>query len=152
MFLIQTKQNTCASLEQELHILLISLFFTKNGFLIERVTEYKYLSIWIDDKLTFNFHIKIGYFYRNKTTLPLFSKKRIIDAVFMSVLDYGDVVYRHASHSCLNLQDSVFHSALRFITGDTYGTHHCVLYGEFGGPLIKKDMPHIGTFLFIKTC
>jgi hypothetical protein len=46
---------------------------TNNGFLIKSVTEYKYLSIWIDDKLTFNFHIKNsvgrlpqknGYFYR----------------------------------------------------------------------------------------
>ena len=84
--------------------------FTKKGFLIERIyIEYKYLGIWIDDKLTFNFPIKnlacrlqqkICYFDRNKTTFPLFSRNRIVEAVFMSVLDYGDVVYQHASDSC----------------------------------------------------
>ena len=56
----------------------------------------------------------------------------------MSVLDYGDVVYRHASHSCLKLLDSVFHSALRFITGDAYDTHHCLLYEKVGWSSLKE--------------
>lgn len=30
---------------------------TVQEFIIERVTEYKYLGIWIDDKFTFKFHI-----------------------------------------------------------------------------------------------
>ena len=123
------------------------IIHTNNGSHIERVTEYKYLGIWIDEKLSFTFHIKnlvcrlrqkIGYFYRNKATFPLFSRKRIIEAVFMSVLDYGDVVYRHASRSCLKLLDSVFHSALRFITGDAYDTHHCVLYEKVGWSSLKE--------------
>ena len=52
----------------------------------------------------------------------MFSRKKIV-AVFLSVTDYGDVIYRHASASTLKALD-----ALRFITGDFYSTHHCILY------------------------
>ncbi len=31
--------------------------FTSDGKIIERVPSYKYLGIWIDDKLLFNVHI-----------------------------------------------------------------------------------------------
>ena len=52
---------------------------TLAGSNIERVTEYKYLGIWLDDKLTFKSHInklvgkcrqKLGYLYRNKSCFP----------------------------------------------------------------------------------
>ena len=50
----------------------------------------------------------------------------------MSVLDYGDIVYRHASNTTLKPLDSAYHSALRFITGEKYNTHHCILYEKVG--------------------
>ena len=52
---------------------------TLTGHSIDRVSEYRYLGIWLDQKLTFKFHIdslasklrqKIGFFYRNKTNFP----------------------------------------------------------------------------------
>ena len=64
---------------------------TLTGHNIERVFEYKYLGIWLDQKLTFKFHIntlasklkqKIGYLYRNKLNFPLLCRKQIIEAVF----------------------------------------------------------------------
>lgn len=109
---------------------------TVNRLMIERVTEYKYLCIWIDDELSLKCHIdtlvcrlkqKVGYFYRNNTIFPTFCRKRVAEAIFMSVLDHSDVIYRHASSSALKLLDSVYNSALRFITGDVFGTHHCIL-------------------------
>ena len=65
------------------------------------------------------------------------ASKRIIAAV----LDYGDVVYGNASHSTLKTLDAVYHSALRVITGDNYGTHHCTLYNKVGWPALsmKRD-------------
>lgn len=48
--------------------------------------------------------------------------------LFFSVMDYGDVISRHASASTLKPLDAVYHSALSFITGDVYSTHHCTLY------------------------
>ena len=116
---------------------------TATGVCIEKVSEYKYLGIWLDDKLSFKFHVdnlatklrqKIGFLYRNSASFPMPCRKRIVQAVFMSVLDYGDVVYRHASSTTLKPLDSAYHSALRFITGDKYDTHHCLLYDKVGWP------------------
>lgn len=48
---------------------------TKNGDSIEKVSSYKYLSIWVDDKLSFKVHIgnlvkklklRIGFYFLNK--------------------------------------------------------------------------------------
>ena len=47
-------------------------------------------------------------------------------------MDYGDVVYRHASVRSLRALDAVYHSALRLITEEAYGTHHCTLYEKVG--------------------
>ncbi len=101
-------------------------------------------------KITFRFHIdtlasklrpKIGYLYGIKTTFPMLSRKQITEAVFFSVLDHGDVVYRNASASTLAPLNSIDHSALRFITGDSYSTHHCILYEKVGwAPLtVRRD-------------
>ena len=117
------------------------LLSTKDGSLIERVTEYKYLGLWLDDKLTFKFHInvlastlrqKVGFLYRNRSYFSLISRKRIVESLILSVLDYGDIIYRHAAITTLKPLDSIYHSALRFITGDRYDTHHCVLYEKVG--------------------
>ena len=67
----------------KLHIL------TVDGSLIERVTEYKYLELWLDE-LSFKFHIdclayklrqKVGFLYRNKSSFPMISWKRVVEAV-----------------------------------------------------------------------
>ncbi len=60
-----------------------------------------------------------------------------MEATLLSVLDYSDVIYRHAPISNLKHLDAVYHSALRFITYDPYGTHHCVLYQKVGWPSLS---------------
>ena len=54
------------------------------------------------------------------------SRQINVEAVFTSVLDY--VINRIAAPSSLEPLDTVYYSPLRFMTGDGYGTHHCVLY------------------------
>src|SRR4029434_4094635 len=119
------------------------------GTALERVTSYKYLGIWVDEKLDFKSHvnqlvkklrIKLGFLYRNRCRFTFPDRKRIIESVFISVLDYGDVIYGNASHSTLKTLDAVYHSALRFITGDRYGTHHCTLYNKVGWPALSDCM------------
>lgn len=63
-----------------------------------------------------------GYLYRNKSNSPLSCRKRITEAVFLSVLDYGDVIYSHSSASLLplSLHCSVYHCA--FITPTSYSS------------------------------
>lgn len=115
------------------------------------------LVIWLDEKLTFKPHIdklvlksrqKIGFLYRNRTSFPKICRKRVIEAVFLSVLDYGDIVYRHASATALKPLDSVYHSALRFITGDPFKTHHCSLYEKVGWTSLSLRR-ELHWFLFI---
>ena len=126
------------------------------GHNIERVSENKYLGIWLNQKLTFKFHNnilvsklrqEIGYLYRNRSTFPMFCWKWIIEAEILSVLDY-DVIYRHASVS--TLLDSVYRSTLRFNTGVCYSTLHCILYENMLGaaPLTVRSDSHWFLFLF----
>lgn len=52
------------------------------------------------------------------------------------MLDYGSVIYKHASASTLKPLDTVYYSAVRFITADFYSAHHCIFYG--GGKTNKQ--------------
>ena len=90
----------------------------------------------------------MAFFYRNRSCFPWPTRKRLIEALFLSALDYGDIIYRNASATTLKTLDSVYHSALRFITGDTYNTHHCILYNKVGWPslAIRRDQHW---FLFV---
>lgn len=64
---------------------------------------------------------KRNIFYRNKASFPMHRKKMVMDITVLSVLDY--IVHRTASASILKTLDSVYHSALQFITGVAYRTH-----------------------------
>uniref|UniRef100_A0A673ZIM1 Reverse transcriptase domain-containing protein n=1 Tax=Salmo trutta TaxID=8032 RepID=A0A673ZIM1_SALTR len=112
-----------------------------DGTQIKQVSAYKYLGVWLDDRLSFKKHVtelgkklkfKIGFLYRNRACLSFVNRKQIVQATFMSVLDYGDIIYMHASANTLKPLDAIYHCALRFITGDSYKTHHCILYQHVG--------------------
>lgn len=133
---MQTKTK-CKKFSRARNITHESLHITRlTGHRIERLSECKYLGICFDHKLSFKFHNESlvsklkqnnRYLYRNKSNPPLSCRKWIIEAVFLSVLDYGDVIYSHASASLLPLSPhcSVYHCA--FITPASYSTHHCIL-------------------------
>lgn len=131
---------------------------TLQGQVIERVSNYKYLGFLLDEDLTFNSHVsnlvqklkvKLGFYYRNKACFNLKARKELVTSTFVSVLDYGDILYMHASKSMLRSLDSVYHSALRFITGAKYSTHHCDLYSISGcHPLSVRRQLHWLTFIY----
>ena len=58
------------------------------------------------------------------------------------------MIYRNASNSVLKMLDPVYHSAIRFITGDAYQTHHCNLYDKVGWPSLSNRRD-IHWYLFI---
>ena len=66
-----------------------------------------------------------------------------MQALVMSVFDYGDVLYMYASPATLKPLDAVYHSALRFIAGDGFLTHHCISYGKVGWLCltIRRELP-----------
>lgn len=86
------------------------------------------MGIWIDDKLSFNLHVAeplkklkplLAFFYRNKSCLPQHCRKQLVLATFLSVLDYGDIIYMPASPSILKPLNG-------------FMTHHCQLYQNVG--------------------
>lgn len=85
----------------------------------------------------------------NKTYFPLISRKKIVESVFLSVVDYGDIIYRHAAATTLKPLDSIYHSAPRCVTGDRYDNHHCILYQKVGwSSLCDRRMKHWYLFIF----
>ncbi len=54
----------------------------------------------------------------------------------LPILDYGDVVYQHASSYLLASLEAVYHGALRFITDCKFSTHHCILYNRVAWSLL----------------
>lgn len=62
---------------------------------------------------------------------------KLIEATFLSVLDYGDILFMHAPAATPEPSDTVYHSALRFITSDNYKTNNCELYAKVGLPSLS---------------
>ena len=92
-----------------------------------------YINWWISftnhiQQLVKRLKLKLSFHFRIKSCLPCKSKKIVVAATFMSVLDYSDVVYMQASSQSLHTHDTHTHWALRFITGFKALTHHCTLY------------------------
>ncbi|XP_013857613.1 RNA-directed DNA polymerase from mobile element jockey, partial [Austrofundulus limnaeus] len=120
---------------------------TLDGDIIEMVHTYKYLGFLIDDSLSFKPHIqnlvkklklKLGFFFRNKIKFSFMIKKRLVTATFLSLLDYGGLLYMNASAQYL-----------RFVTNCKASTHHCDLYTRVGWPsLFTRRLGHWYTFIY----
>lgn len=59
---------------------------------------------------------KLGFYFRQRKCFPYKARKRLVESTFLSVLDYGDIIYMHSSLGLLKKLDVVYNSALRFIT------------------------------------
>uniref|UniRef100_A0A3B3BNA3 Reverse transcriptase domain-containing protein n=1 Tax=Oryzias melastigma TaxID=30732 RepID=A0A3B3BNA3_ORYME len=112
---------------------------TETNKSIEKVNSYKYLGFILDSELSFKRHVasslhklkmKLGFYYRNKSCFSLKARKFLVAATFLPLIDYGDVLYMNASSACLQPLNTVYHCALRFVTGCSRLTHHCELYAR----------------------
>ena len=75
---------------------------TLAGHTIEQVKVYKYLGVWVDDKLSFTVHVdnlirrlklKIGFYYWHKACFSFEARKEMVRCTLLSVLDFSDVIY-----------------------------------------------------------
>ena len=119
---------------------------TSHGTEIERVNSYKYLGFIIDENLSFKLHIeklvsklkiKLGSFFRNKSCFLWQARKRLFTATFLPLLDYGDLLFINAPDQYLKKLDTVYHCALRFLTGCGNRVHHCTLYATAKCPSLS---------------
>ncbi len=68
---------------------------------IERVSVYKYVGLFFEECLSFKQHkecltknnLKLGFYYRNKGCFSFSVRKTLIQATFLPMLDYGDILY-----------------------------------------------------------
>ena len=128
------------------------------GQVLQVVSYYKYLGIWLDDCLTFKLHVtnllkklrvRLGFFFRNKSCFSFEARKRLVTVTFLPVLDYGDLIYMNAPAHCLERLDAAYHSALRFVTNCKVLTHHCTLYAKAGLPsLTGRRLSHWYIFIY----
>jgi len=123
------------------------------GTAIELVSTYKYLGFHIDGDLSFKTHIsslvsklkvKLGFYYRNRACFSSGARKYLVSATFLPLLDYGDILYMHASATCLRSLDTVYHSALRFVTGCPYLTLIALCIRKQDGHRCPAGDTHIG--------
>lgn len=115
-------------------------------FLAQRVPSYKYLGIWIDNKLLFHLHIaRLG---SSKWELASISEINPVFTLFYNIYlqsqektcgSYFFIChwlqwYFKYAYSLLHLWslDSVYHASLCFITKKRSLTHHCILYELVG--------------------
>ena len=119
---------------------------TTEGTEIQKTTSYKYLGIIVEENLTFKLHIdslvsklrlKLGFFFRNKSCFSFQVRNHLISTTFLPLLDYGDLLYMNAPNEYLRKLDTVYHSALRFVTGCGNRVHHCTLYATAGCPSLS---------------
>ncbi len=76
----------------------------------------------------------------------------MVSAIFLPLLDYGDLLYMNVPGGhYLKQLDSVFHSALRFITGCNYQTHHCTLYEKAALPSLHTRRS-LNCFIYKSIC
>ena len=70
---------------------------TLDGSDLEYVDNYKYLSVWLDCKLSFQTHIKhfqskiksrIGFLYHNKASFTYAAKHTLIKLTILPILDF----------------------------------------------------------------
>jgi hypothetical protein len=91
---------------------------------------------------------KLGFFFRSKNCFPFEARKKLVESAFLSIIDYGDLLYMHAATTLLRKLDCVYHAALRFVSGAESRTHHCILYDSLAwSSLHQRRKLHM--YLFI---
>lgn len=68
-----------------------------------------------------------GFIFKNKSYFPIKARIQLVQALFLSMIDYGDLLYMHATSTVLKRLDPLYPSTLHFISDAKSLTHHCTL-------------------------
>lgn len=108
-----------------------------NSSELEFVSSCKYLGLWLDSTHSFISHIsnlqakvkaRLRYFNCKEASFTYSAKNSLVKMTILSLFDYGDVIYKMAPKCALNRLFILFHSAIHFVNGAPFSTHHCELY------------------------
>ena len=79
-----------------------NIMFNVSGTQLEKVTEYKYLGLWIDDNLTFheqrnkiinNVQSKLTLFSKIRSFLTVKAAETVYKSLFLPIIEYADFLY-----------------------------------------------------------
>ena len=127
---------------------------------IERVSSYKLLGIWIDDKLNFNSHIdklcsklkrSLYNLSRLKKTMNLKLKMLIMKGIFMSHLSYGIEIWGGTSKTNIKRLQTMQKKAIRKVFNKPPSTHTKDLFTIANIPNVTQLMD-ICTLNYTKSC
>ena len=91
---------------------------TSEGLGLEVVNLYKYLGVWLDGTLSFSQLIsklqakiksRLGFLYCNRSSFIPAAKLTLIQMTVLSMLDYGEVIYRSAGKGAHDRLDVLYH-------------------------------------------
>ena len=146
-----------------------------NNVPVKRCSIQKHLGIHLDEKLSFNNHVKekitkanegIGVIKKLSNTLPRDTLVTIYTSFVRPHLDYGDIIFDQPQNGSLcNKLESVQYNAALAIAGEIRGTSKIKLYKKLGLEFLKsrrwfrrlctiykiktyKILPHIAQLLF----
>jgi hypothetical protein len=129
-----------------------SLMLSIHGTVIKQVTEAKFLGVTIDDKLSWDHHIKnlntklrscCGRLYRLKNALPKTLHKEIYHTLFESHLAYGISVWGGVSINKLKPLFTAQKKCMRIMFGDTEAFldkfRTCARSREYGSQILGQE-------------
>ena len=140
-----------------------------NNYQIEKVSEFNFLGITIDEHLSWNNHIQkisnkisrnIGCLYRLKNFLPIFTLKLLYSSLILPYLQYGILLWGYKCNRIFKLQKR----AVRAISRSKYNAHTEPIFKnlellkvedilninllKFKFKLVNNTLPHYFTSIF----
>ena len=113
-----------------------------NGSIVQKSSVQKHLGVFLDEKLSFNYHLKfiidkatkgIGVLRKLRSFVKRPSLLQIYKSFIRSHLDYADVVYDQPHNASFSEKiESIQYNAALAITGAIRGTSKEKLYNELG--------------------
>ena len=126
---------------------------TMGGEILERVENFKYLGIVLDQHLTFSEHInklyqkcsmKMGAIRKIRKSLDQTTALSLYKSLILSNIDYCDIVYNSSTLENLNRLQLLQNSACRTILLAPYDTHVSEMHRTLGLlPLDKRRFLHM---------
>ena len=113
-----------------------------NGAIVQKAPVQKHLGIFLDEKLSFNHHLKyiidkttrgVGILRKLRLYVPRKSLLTIYKSFIRSHIDYGDVLYDQPHNASFSEKiESIQYNAALAISGAIRGTSKEKLYQELG--------------------
>ena len=138
--------------------LTILLFALCDNEILHETKLYKYLGIYIDNKLKFHEHIdyikckiakRIGAMYRSKSLLPIKHRKMFANSLMLPQFDYLDIIYSRTSKTKLKELDILYKKIAKIALNVNKTESSLNVYRDMKWlPLHLRRQLHMATYMY----